>query len=121
MKNFVQRGETLTLAAPYNVDSGEGVLVGQIFGVASGDALNGADVDVVTEGVFDLAKLSADVFAAVGQPVYFDTALKVAKSATDTDSNSAGDNEALIGVTVAAAGAGVTTVRVKLGQPVTLV
>jgi predicted RecA/RadA family phage recombinase len=120
MKNLVQKGETLTLAAPYAVDSGEGVLIGQLFGVASGDAENGASVDIATVGVFDLAKTSAAVFT-VGAPVYFDTATKTCRSGNDDDSNSAGENDALIGVAVAAAGAGASTVRVKLGQPVTLV
>ena len=34
MKNFVQHGLTVTLAAPAAVTSGSGVLVGAIFGVA---------------------------------------------------------------------------------------
>jgi predicted RecA/RadA family phage recombinase len=121
MKNYVQPGNNITLAAsPYAVDSGEGVLVGQLFGVACGDAANGAEVDIATVGVFDLAKTSAAVFT-VGAPVYFDAATQTCRSGNDDDSNSAGDNEALIGVAVAAAGAGATTVRVKLGTPVTLV
>lgn len=120
MKNFVQMGNNLTLAAPYAVDAGQGVLIGQIFGVAAGDADNGADVDISTVGVFDLAKGPGDVFA-VGAPVYFDVELRLCRSSGDQDSNSAGTNEALIGVAVAAVGAGATTVRVKLGTPVTLV
>lgn len=119
MKNYVQPGVNLTVAAPYAVDSGQGVLIGQLFGVACADAENGADVDISTEGVFDIAKPSADVFT-VGAPVYFDTATKTVRSHTDADSNSAGASEATIGVAVAAAGAGQTTVRVKLGVPVAL-
>lgn len=119
MKNFVQPGNNLTVAAPYAVDSGEGVLIGQLFGIAAGDADNGADVDIATVGVFDIAKKSADVFT-VGAPVYFDTATKTARSGTTTDSNSAGEWEALIGVCTEAAGAGATTVRVKLTTPVAL-
>lgn len=120
MKNFVQMGNNLTLAAPYAVDAGQGVLIGQIFGVAAGDADNGADVDISTVGVFDLAKVNTAIFT-VGAPVYFDVSMKNCRSGNDDDSNSAGDSEALIGVAVAAAGAGATTVRVKLGVPVTLV
>lgn len=120
MKNYIQPGNNLTVAAPYAVDSGQGVLIGQIFGVACGDAGNGAEVDIATVGVFDLAKWTTAVFT-VGAPVYFDTATKSVRSGNDDDSNSAGDNEALIGVAVAAAGAGASTVRVKLGPPVTLV
>jgi predicted RecA/RadA family phage recombinase len=120
MKNYVSPGNNLTVSAPYAVDSGVGVLLGQIFGVACSDADNGAEVDIATVGVFDLAKATAAVFT-VGAPVYFDTATKTCRSGGDDDSNSAGDNEALIGVAVEAAGAGASTVRVKLGQPVTLV
>jgi len=38
MKNYVQPGNTITLTAPYAVASGDGLLVGAIFGVASGTA-----------------------------------------------------------------------------------
>jgi predicted RecA/RadA family phage recombinase len=120
MKNFVQPGNNITVAAPYAVDSGEGVLIGQLFGVACGDAENGADVDIATTGVFDMAKDADDVFASVGAPVYFDTATKTARSHGENDSNSAGDSEACIGVTIATAGAGASTVRVRLGVPVAL-
>ena len=36
MKNYVQPGNTITLTAPYAVVSGDGLLVGSIFGVAAG-------------------------------------------------------------------------------------
>ena len=119
MKNYVSPGNNLTVAAPYAVDSGQGVLIGQLFGIACGDAEVSAEVDIATVGVFDIAKVSADVFT-VGAPVYFDTATKTARSGTTTDSNSAGDWEALIGVCTEAAGAGASTVRVKLATPVAL-
>lgn len=119
MKNYVQPGNNLTVAAPYAVDSGQGVLIGQLFGIACGDAENGAEVDIATVGVFDIAKPANAVFA-VGEAVYFDTAAKQARAANDTDSNSAGDWEAQIGVCTEAAGAGASTVRVKLSTPVAL-
>lgn len=120
MKNFVQPGDQLTVAAPYNVNGGQGVLIGQLFGVAFSDALNGASVDIATVGVFDMAKPSQAIFT-VGAPVYFDTATLTVRSGNDDDSNSAGTNEVCIGVAVAAAGAGQTTVRVRLSVPATLV
>ncbi len=76
MKNFVQPGNTLTLVAPYTVVSGAGLLVGNIFGVASADAASGADVEAVTEGVFDLAKVSAQAWAQ-GDPIYWDDSAKL--------------------------------------------
>ena len=41
MKNYVQPGNTITLTAPYAVTSGDGLLVGSIFGIASGAAALG--------------------------------------------------------------------------------
>ena len=38
MKNYVQPGNTITLTAPYAVASGDGLLVGSIFGIAAGAA-----------------------------------------------------------------------------------
>jgi predicted RecA/RadA family phage recombinase len=74
MTNYVQRGDTLTLTAPYDVVSGAGLLVGKIFGVASTTALSGAVTEADTRGVFDLAK-DASVFA-IGDPVYWDNTAK---------------------------------------------
>ena len=42
MKNYVQPGNTITLTAPYDVASGDGLLVGSVFGVAAGDAREGS-------------------------------------------------------------------------------
>ncbi len=56
MKNFVQKGETLTLTAPYAVNSGGGALVGSIFGVAAADYANAAEGEFQVCGVFDLTK-----------------------------------------------------------------
>lgn len=119
-KTYVQPGRALDVTAPYAVSPGDGVLIQSLFGVAAEAADNGAAVTIETEGVFKIAKPSADVFT-VGAPVFFDTATKTARSGGDTDSNSAGDWEALIGVAVEAAGAGVTSVKVKLApSPVAL-
>ncbi len=43
MQNFLQEGRTLTLTAPYNVNSGGGMLVGSIFAVATNAASSGAN------------------------------------------------------------------------------
>ena len=71
MKNFVQHGGVLTVAAPFAVSSGKGVLVGALFGVAAFDAANGAPVEIKREGVFDLPVLGTDV-AAAGDKAYWD-------------------------------------------------
>lgn len=77
MKTYKQSGQVLTLAAPYDRLSGEGALVGTIFGVAQADVLNGASGAFVTEGVFTLAKTSAQAWT-VGAAIYWDNTNKVA-------------------------------------------
>lgn len=106
MKNYVQKGENLTLPAPYAVSSGDGALIGNIFGVAAGDAAEGAEVDLVTVGVFTLPKVSTDAIA-IGVAVYWDDDAKLITT-TATDNTK-------IGVSVATAlnPSGTTDVRLN--------
>ena len=104
MKNFVQPGENLTLVAPYARLSGEGALIGSIFGVASVDVGNGAEAVFVTEGVFDLPKATGAI--TQGQKVYWDN---TARNVTTT----ANANTA-IGAATMAASSNAATVSVKL-------
>ncbi len=106
MTNYVQKGDVLTLTAPYTRTSGQGAKVGAIFGVATGDVTNATEGEFATAGVFDLAKGIGLNFAQ-GDRVYWDD---VEKNCSDTDSS----NSFSIGVAVLAAGNGATTVRVKL-------
>ncbi|WP_136646681.1 DUF2190 family protein [Tabrizicola sp. YIM 78059] len=107
MKNYVQPGNTLTLTAPYAVASGEGLLVGSIFGVASGTAALGETVETALTGVYDLKKVASQAWAA-GDKVYWDN---TAREATKTTTSNT-----LIGVAVVAVagGAGDTIGRVRL-------
>ena len=70
MKNFIQPGKAVTVTAPRDLSSGELVVVGLLAGVAQHDALSGAPVEIVTEGVFDLAKTAAQAWASVGLAIY---------------------------------------------------
>jgi predicted RecA/RadA family phage recombinase len=71
MKNFVQPGNTITLTAPYAVASGDGLLVGSIFGVAAGTAALGEIVEAALVGVYELKKLGSQAWA-VGDRIYWD-------------------------------------------------
>jgi predicted RecA/RadA family phage recombinase len=52
MKNFIQPGDSLTVSAPYAVTSGQGVLVGALFGIAAlGDA-SGLSLHLLREGLW---------------------------------------------------------------------
>ena len=75
-KNYIQEGDTLTLTAPYAVASGGGLLVGSLFAVALVTLANGASGSCMTEGVFELAKNSAEAWT-VGQKIYWDNTNKV--------------------------------------------
>ncbi|MCO7725791.1 DUF2190 family protein [Brucella intermedia] len=107
MKNFIQPGVNLTLPAPAAIVSGEVVVIGDLHGVAAGDAESGSDFDLVTEGVFDLPKVSTDAFA-IGDSVYYDATAKLV-----TSDDGEGDN-ALIGVAVTTAASPSGAVNVKL-------
>jgi predicted RecA/RadA family phage recombinase len=72
MKNFVQKGSTLTMTAPADVTSGQLVVVGSIVGVAGFDAATGTDVEITVEGVFELPKVTTDVIAQ-GDKLYWDS------------------------------------------------
>ncbi|WP_417809937.1 DUF2190 family protein [Thioclava sp.] len=108
MKNYVQKGENITVSAPAAATSGQGVLIGNLFGIAAGTAAIGEDLDLVTEGVFNMAKVSTDELA-VGDFVYWDDTAKLATSDDDTGANE------LIGLAVTAAANPSGTVNVKLG------
>jgi predicted RecA/RadA family phage recombinase len=107
LKNFIQPGGTVTLTAPSDVSSGAGLLVGSLFGVASGDAASGADVEAVTEGVFDLAKTSAQAWSQ-GDKVYWDD--------TNKECTAVAAGNVLIGVAMADAANPTDTGRVLIGN-----
>ncbi len=107
MKNYVQPGNIITLTAPYAVASGDGLLVGSIFGVASGTAALGETVEAALTGVYDLKKVASQAWAA-GDKVYWDN---TAKEATKTTTSNT-----LIGVAVVAVAGGASDIigRVRL-------
>lgn len=105
MKNFVQSGRVISAIAPYALTSGQGAKVGALFGVASADAANAAPVELVREGVFDLAAVTADT-GVVGAKMYWDdTAHRATTTAT---------NNTLIGCLTAAKSGSDATARVLL-------
>ena len=82
MVNYIQKGDTLTVKAPYAVSSGGGMKIGAaMFGVAAIDAVLNDIIEASVEGVFDLAK-DTSTFAD-GAIVYWDdTAKKVTSTST---------------------------------------
>lgn len=106
MRNFIQRGDTITIPAPAAVTGGSVVIVGSIVGVAAGDAASGADVDVVTVGVFAMPKVAALAIAA-GDVVYFDAATAL------VNKTSSGNTKVGVAVEAAANPSGSVAVRLS--------
>ncbi|MFQ6552948.1 DUF2190 family protein [Aestuariibius insulae] len=70
MKNFIQNGEALTVPAPADTKSGEGVGLGVLFGVAAGDALSGEPLVINTTGVYELPKVASQAWS-VGAAIFW--------------------------------------------------
>ena len=107
MKNFVQNGDYVEVALPYARLSGEGVLVGSLFGVCVVDGASGDSINIHTDGVYDLtAATGASTDATVGAAAYWDnTAKKVTPVST---------NNTLIGAFLAAKATADAVARVRL-------
>ena len=83
MKNYVQEGDMLALAAPYARSAGEGALIGATFGVAVTDLANGEVGTFALEGVFTLAKATgASTGGAQGAKAYWVAASKSVSAAS---------------------------------------
>ena len=107
MKNFVQNGSTIPVTAPAGgVASGDGMLLGSLFGVASEDAAAGVTVEMATTGVYDLPKVSGLAVTA-GALIYWDQSDAAATPASASDA-------VLIGAAIEAAGGSAATVRTRL-------
>jgi predicted RecA/RadA family phage recombinase len=106
MKTFIQNGDVITVTAPTGgVASGDGVIVGSLFGIAAFTAAEGEAVEIATRGVYVLPKEPTAVIAAGDQ---------VAWDATEKRIDLPGTGLYPVGIATEAAGTGITTVRVRL-------
>jgi predicted RecA/RadA family phage recombinase len=69
MRNFVKPGKMITVYAAENYLSGDGVVSGAIFGIASTNANVGQEVEICVEGVFALPKVTGAL--AQGTVIYW--------------------------------------------------
>lgn len=106
MKTFIQNGDVITVTAPTGgVASGDGAIVGSLFGVAAFTAAEGEVVEIATRGVYLLPKNPTAVIAAGAQ---------VAWDAVEKQIDVPGTGLYPVGIATEAAGNGITTVRVRL-------
>lgn len=71
MDNFIYEGNLIEILAPYEVDAGDGVMVGCLFGIATSWARQGEMVSIRTTGVFNLPRASHQNWK-VGDPILWD-------------------------------------------------
>lgn len=106
MKSFVQPGHVMTVTVSADTKSGDFVLAGAMFGVASCDALAGTDVEIVVGGVHDgQPKVSAQAWTQ-GAALYWD--------ATAKNFTTVATNNTKVGVAALAAANPSATGRVRL-------
>jgi len=112
MRNYIQTGDHLTLPAAKVCKSGDPVLIGNLFGMATHDAAKGEPLTIMTTGVFELPKQAAAVFTS-GDLAYLDPASLLCVKA--------GAGMHLIGTLVQPAGNGTTVAIVRLNGITTTV
>lgn len=106
MRNYVQPGNSIEVTAPAGgTTSGVGVLVGNLFGVAEVSVAAGARVNILVEGVVEIAKTSA-LAIAEGDILWWDNTNKVV--------NKTAASQKPVGIAVTAAANPSPTVQVKL-------
>ncbi len=107
MNNYVQPGDVVRVVAPYAVNAGGGVKVGQIFGVATVTAASAANVEVQRTGIVTLTKANAvSTSAAQGANIHWDD--------TNVITTISATSNLKIGVAAEAVGNTATTVKVLL-------
>ena len=84
MRNYVQPGNSLAIAVPYagGILSGQGVLVGALFGVAAVDGAQNATIEAATQGVFDITKEPALAITAGARLFWDNTNRRLTTTAT---------------------------------------
>jgi predicted RecA/RadA family phage recombinase len=108
--NKVSDFDVITVTAPAAVASGAGVLVGLMFGVAVHAAASGANVAIMTEGVFRLPKATG-VAINEGVRVFWDN------TAGNVTTTAASNNCIGFAIGPGNYASGATEISVLLGRP----
>jgi len=109
MKNYVQEGCYVEVPLPYARKSGEGVLVGSLFGVCVVDGAQNDSINIHTEGVYDIAAATgASTDATVGALAYWDNSAKKVTPVSTSNTK--------IGVFLAAKATTDAVARVRLNE-----
>lgn len=106
MKTYIQNGHVITVPTPAGgIASGDGLIVGSVFGIAAYSAAEGDPLELATTGIYKLPKATAAVLTVGARVAWDNTAKQV---------NAPGAGRFPIGIATEAAGNGVTSVAVRL-------
>lgn len=106
MKTYIQNGHFITVPTPAGgIASGDGLIVGSIFGIAAYSAAEGDPLELATTGIHKLPKATAAVLTVGARVAWDNTAKQV---------NTPAAGRFPIGIAVEAAGNGTTSVAVRL-------
>ncbi len=72
MKNYVGKGDHLTITAGAAITAGDVIVQGSVIGIAQATVASGEDVVLVRKGIFSVAKVSAQAWTQ-GAKVYWDS------------------------------------------------
>lgn len=103
--NYIQPGKTVSFVAPYQRNAGQGALIGAIFGVSLGTVANAVAGEFSFEGVWELAKVSAQAWT-IGALIYWDDSAKLCTTVSTSNTR--------IGVATAVAANPTSVGRVRL-------
>lgn len=110
MGRYIQRGETVRLAAPYARSAWQMAKIGSLIAVATVNAAEAEQIEFALEGVFELTKVGSEAWS-VGDKVYWDDSNKrLTKTA-------AGNTFAGVAIFAVGSGAGETLGIIKLVGP----
>lgn len=84
MKNYISPADKLDYIAPYDVFSGDGMLVGAMFGFAVRDAKLGERVTLGITGTWGCKKTAGQAWTE-GQVLYWDNTAKLMTSTVGTN------------------------------------
>ena len=106
MKTYIQNGDVITVPAPAGgIASGEGAIIGNIFGIAAYATAVGEPVELATTGVYLLPKATAAVLTIGARAAWDNTAKNI---------NLPGTGRFPVGNVTVDAGSGTTSVAVRL-------
>ena len=106
MQNYIQNGHAITVLAPAGgIASGEGAIIGNIFGIAAFTSAVGEPVELAITGVYQLPKATSAVLTVGARLAWDNTAKNI---------NVPGTGRFPVGIATEAAGNGITSVAVRL-------